>query len=146
MKKFLFILILINSIHTYCQEIKISGYKNLNGICNPENVEARFSIFTYTSQTKFKIKKIENELNSRLKLLTTYLNLSEDRMINIVLNCKGDVLKSEIDAKKIDHNIKNEIENTFKMLTIWKKRKYNGGTDSSILISFKIENGMISLK
>jgi hypothetical protein len=146
MKKFLFILILINSIDTYCQEIKISGYKNLNGICNPEDVEARFSLFTYTSRTKFKIKKIENELNSGLKLLTTYLNLSEDRMINIVLNCKGDVLKSEIDAIKIDHNIKNEIENTFKMLTIWKKRKYNGVTDSSILISFKIENGMISLK
>ena len=146
MKRVLCILILIYSIDSYCQELKISGYENLNGICNPENVEARFSIFTYTYRTNFRIRKIENELNSKLNSLKKYSSLSEDRMINIVLNCKGDVLKSEIDAKIIESNIKNEIENAFRMLSIWKKRKYNGSIDSSILISFKVENGIISLK
>jgi hypothetical protein len=67
-------------------------------------------------------------------------------MINLVINCKGEVLKSKIDTKKIQSNIKSEIESAFKMLRIWKKRKYNGETDSSILITFKIENGVISLK
>jgi tRNA 2-selenouridine synthase SelU len=146
MKRFLCFLILINSVNTYCQEIKISGYEKLDGICNPGNVAARFSIFTYTSSSNKRIKKIEKELNSKIKSLKTYSSLSEERMINLVINCKGAVLKSEIDTKKIQPDVKSEIENAFKMLRIWTKRKYNGETDSSILITFKIENGVIRLK
>ncbi len=146
MKRFLCFLILINSINAYCQEIKISGYEQLGGICNPENITARFSIFTYTSSSNKRIKKIEKELNSKIKSLKTYISLSEERIINLIINCKGEVLKSEIDTKKIQPDIKSEIEDAFKMLRIWKKIKYNGETDSSILITFKIENGVICLK
>ena len=146
MKRLLCILILINSVNTYCQEIKISGYEKLSGICNPENITARFSIFTYIPSSNKRIKKIEKELNSKIKSLKTYSSLSEERMINLVLNCKGEVLKSKIDAKKIQSDIKSEIENAFKTLRIWKEKKYNGEIDCSILITFKIENGVIRLK
>jgi hypothetical protein len=68
-------------------------------------------------------------------------------MVNIIINCKGEVVQCEIDNKTKYPELDNQIVAVFSSLGKWKPGKINGDrVDVSKLWSFVIENGKISIK
>jgi hypothetical protein len=68
-------------------------------------------------------------------------------MVNIIINCEGEVVKCEIDNKTKYPEPDNQIVAVFNSPGKWKPGKLNGkNVDSSRLWSFDIVNGKITVQ
>jgi hypothetical protein len=65
-------------------------------------------------------------------------------MIGLIINCKGEVVKCEMDNKTKNVELDKQIVAIFNSLGEWKPGTLNRGkVDSSRLFSFKIKKGVI---
>lgn len=125
---------------------KMEVKEPIDGICDPKEVYALFPSFEGQVEAICPVSKedILKRLNSEIEFLITNPKYKDKGMIGLVINCKGDVVRCEMDNKTKSIDLDKQIELVFNSLGVWKSGKLNGkNVDSSLLFSFKIKKGVI---
>ena len=136
-----------NSFGQFIAKLKVPE-KN-DKICDIENVIAIFPGFEGQEEAIKPISKsdIQKKLNVELTFLNENHKYRDKGMINLIVNCKGEVVRCKMDLKTKNTELDEQIENVFNSLGEWKPAKLNGNEiDSSLLFSFKIKKGKITLE
>jgi hypothetical protein len=128
------------------REIKDSD--SINNLCNKNDVFAMFPMFKGQEEAVCPVSR--EEINKRLNeipWLKENEKAEDEGMVNIIINCKGEVVHCAIDNKTKSPELDAQIVAVFKGLgDTWKPAKLNKKeVDSSTLWSFKIKKGKISL-
>lgn len=121
----------------------------IQGVCDNENVIAILP-FPGNAQETAKAPKtkeeIMQELNSRVKFLNDKPNYEDKGMVNLIINCKGELVRCQIDNKTKSAELDSQIVAVFAELKRWTPGKINGTpVDVSELYSFTITNGKIQV-
>lgn len=119
------------------------------GVCNNSKVIAILS-FPGNGQVKAQApltdQEIEEQLNSIVSFIKDKPDYNDKGMVNLIINCKGEMVRCEIDNKTKYPELDEQIVTVFAQLKVWKPGTINGEpVDTSVLYSFNIENGKISL-
>lgn len=119
----------------------------IEGICNEKNVYVFLGQEGQTEATPSVSKKdIQDRLNKEVTFLKDSLNYNDKGMVNIIVNCKGEMVQCEIDNKTRHPELDQQIVNTFKGLGNWTAAELRGRrVDNATLWSFNIVNGKILL-
>jgi hypothetical protein len=120
----------------------------IKGICDDKNVYVIFPSFKGQEEAKCPVseKEITKRLNSEVPFLKDSTSYNDKGMVNIIINCKGEVVQCEIDNKTRYSELDKQIVAVFNSLGKWKPGKVNGDkVDVSRLWSFEIKNGEISI-
>lgn len=89
---------------------------------------------------------IQKRLNEEVLFLKENTKHNDKGMVNILINCKGEVVRCEIDNKTKSPELDKQIVAVFNSLKSWKAGKLNNKeVDSSTLWSFEIKKGKITL-
>jgi hypothetical protein len=118
------------------------------GLCNMNEVYALFPSFKGQEQAVSPLTKeqITEKLNNEVQFLKDNPTYSDKGMIGLVINCKGEVVKCEMDNKTKTPELDKQIEAVFNTLGAWQAGKLNKKeVDTSRLFSFSINNGLIKL-
>ncbi|MDB5200667.1 MAG: hypothetical protein JWQ27_76 [Ferruginibacter sp.] len=121
----------------------------VEGICDQKNVYALFEMFADQKQAVCAITapEIEKMLNDSVLFLKDNRGYTDKGMVSLIINCKGELVKCEIDNKTKTPLLDEQIVHVLKTLTSWKAGKLKGkSVDSLRLWSFDIADGKISLK
>jgi hypothetical protein len=71
---------------------------------------------------------------------------SDKGMVNLIVNCKGEMVQCEIDNKTQSPELDQQIVAVFSTMVDWEAGTVNGKPfDTAVLVSFKIVDGVISL-
>ncbi len=90
--------------------------------------------------------EIAQELNAKVSFLRGKTDYNDKGMVNLIINCKGKMVQCEIDNKTQSPELDKQIVAVFAALKDWKPAiAYGEAVDASVLYSFKINNGIISL-
>jgi hypothetical protein len=120
--------------------------EHIDGLCDEKNVYAFLPMLKGQSEAVCPVSNatIRNRLENEVVFLKDSANYEGKGMVNIIINCKGDVVKCETDNKTKSPILDQQIVAVFNSLGKWKPGKLNGEkVDSSKLWSFKIEKGKI---
>ena len=120
----------------------------LPGACDSTNVYALFPGFTGQMEAKCALTKqeIEDKLNKEVKFLSLNPKFKGKLMVNIIVNCKGNMIKCEIDNKSGDNDLDSEVVAVFRTLTFVSPGTLNGqAVDTSLLYSMEVKKGVIHL-
>ena len=126
---------------------KMEVKEDIPGICDKNEVYALFTSFDGQDEAICPISKDEilKRLNSEIQFLKDNPKYKDKGMIGLIINCRGEVIKSKMDNKTKNTELDKQIEAVFNSLGEWKAGKLNGkNIDSSRLFSFKIKKGVIS--
>lgn len=143
-------LILLFSINLKAQFIaKLEVKEPIEGVCDQNEVYSLFPSFDGQVEAVCPIS--EDEILDRLNKEVTFLKenpkFKGKGMIGLIINCKGEVVKCEMDNKTSSKELDKQIEDVFNSLGKWKAGTLNGKkVDSSMLFSFKIKKGKIKFK
>lgn len=145
------ILILLTSIFGFSASAqfvaKMEVKEEIPGICDKNEVYSLFGSFDGQDVAICPVSKDEilGRLNSEVQFLKDNPKYKDKGMIGLIINCKGKVVKCEMDNKTKSVKLDKQIEAVFNLLGDWKPGKLNGKeVDSSKLFSFKIKKGRIS--
>lgn len=121
----------------------------IKGVCDNANIIAILP-FPNNGQIKAQAPKtkeeIMQELNSKVSFLKDKPNYEDKGMVNLIINCKGDLVKCNIDNKTKSSELDNQIVLVFTELKTWIPGKiHNNSVDTSVLYSFIIKNGKVFL-
>ena len=121
----------------------------IEGVCDNANVISILPI-PGNGQVKAKSPKtdseITEELNARVSFLKENPNYEGKGMVNLIINCKGEMVRCQIDNKTQNPELDAQIVEVFATLKNWSPGKINEkAVDTSVLISFTISKGRISL-
>jgi len=121
----------------------------IEGVCDNANVIAILP-FPGNGQVKAKAPKTKEELalelNSNLKFLTDKPNYEDKGMVNFIVNCKGEMVRCEIDNKTKSLELDSQIVAICSKMKKWTAGTVNNkSVDTSVLYSFTISNGKITL-
>lgn len=149
-KVFVFLLACISFFSATAQFVaKMEVKEPIKGLCNPQDV---YVVFPMNKNQKEAVCPVSNkEIMSRLDTAVTYLKDSvgyEDKgMLNLIINCKGEVVKCEMDNKTKNPTLDAQIVAVFNSLGKWKPAKMNGDAiNTSRLWSFTITKGKIIIE
>jgi len=121
----------------------------IKGVCDNANVIAILPIpgnGQVQAQAPKSKEEITQELNSKVSFLKDKPNYEDKGMVNLIINCKGELVRCEIDNKTKSSELDNQIVAVFAELKIWTAGKINNkSVDTSVLYSFTIKNGKIIL-
>ncbi|HBS86723.1 MAG: hypothetical protein A2W91_11895 [Bacteroidetes bacterium GWF2_38_335] len=126
---------------------KMEVKEEIPGICDKNEVYVLFPMFDGQKEAVCPVTNevILKRLNSEVQFLKDNPKYKDKGMIGLVINCKGEVVKCEMDNKTQSSELDKQIETVFNSLGEWKPAKLNGKeVDSSLLFSFKIKKGVIS--
>jgi hypothetical protein len=115
----------------------------IDGVCKQDKIYAML-IFDGQKEAICPLTKDEilERLNSEVSFLKDNLKHRDKGMINIIINCNGEVVKCKIDNNTKSKLLDQQIEKVFNSLGEWKAGKLNGKeVDSVMLFSFKIKKG-----
>ena len=118
--------------------------ESVKGVCNEKNVIVAFPGFSDQEEavSPASEKEIVEKLNSGVTFLHDKPDFEDKGMINLIINCKGELVQSKMDLKTKDPALDAQIEAVFKSLIEWKPAKLKGKkVDSARLYSFKIVKG-----
>lgn len=147
------------AIISSCSTTKNTGVSNMvatmqvtepiPGVCNNSRVIAILP-FPGNGQIKAQApltnQEIEEQLNSNVNFFHDKSDYNDKGMVNLIVNCKGQMVRCKIDNKTKSPTLDEQIVAVFSILEKWKPGTINGeSVDTSVLYSFKIENGIISL-
>ena len=123
--------------------------KPIEGVCDNSRVIAILP-FPGNKQVKAKAPKTNDELmielNSKVSFLKDNPNFEGKGMVNLIINCKGELVRCEIDNKTKSTKLDNQIVAVFAEMKKWTAGSINNeSVDTSVLYSFTIKNGKISL-
>lgn len=91
-------------------------------------------------------EKLTEMLNAEVKFLKENPEYNDEGMVGLIVNCKGEMVRCKIDNKTQSPELDQQIVDVFSKMLEWQPGSVNGkAVDTSVLYSFKIENGMISL-
>ena len=87
---------------------------------------------------------------TQAKLQVEYLkdktNYDDKGMVSLIVNCKGEMVKCSMSNKTKSPELDQQIVDVFSIMVNWKAGTVNGrSVDTSVLYSFEIKNGVISL-
>lgn len=121
----------------------------IKGVCDNANVIAILPIpgngqvKAQTSKTK---EEIIQELNTKVNFLKDKPDYEDKGMVSLIVNCKGELVKCEIDNKTKSTELDSQIVAVFAELKTWTAGTIgNHSVDTVVLYSFTIKKGKISL-
>jgi hypothetical protein len=126
---------------------KMEVKEPIPGLCNDQEVYALFPSLKGQVEAVCPVTKdqILERLNNEVQYLKDNPKYDDKGMIGLVINCKGEVVKCEMDNKTRTPELDRQIEEVFNSLGKWTSGKLNGKeVDTSRLFSFKIKNGKIT--
>lgn len=128
---------------------KMEVKEPIKGVCDNANV---FAILPLPGNGQVKAKapktkeEITQELNSKISFLKDKPDYEDKGMVNLIINCKGELVRCEIDNKTKSPELDSQIVAVFAELKTWTAGKINNNSvDTSVLYSFTIKNGKINL-
>jgi hypothetical protein len=150
MKSVIALLLFTMSLHiTTAQMVaKVEIKEPIPGLCNYKEVYSLFPMFGDQKQAVCPVTndEIQRRLDSALVFLKDHPTFKDKGMVSILINCKGEVIKCEMDNKTKDTTLDEQIVAVFKILGQWKAGLLNGkAVDSMRLYSFDIKNGKLKL-
>lgn len=120
----------------------------LTGVCDRNNIYTLLSLFKDQQEAVCTVsdKNIEKRLNDEVAYLKEHPEVDDKGIVNIVINCKGEVIQCKTDNKTKSEELDKQILAVFTSLTDWKPAKLNGKkVDSLRLFGFDIEKGKITI-
>jgi len=142
-----------------CAASKKSSTKNLiarmevkvpiKGVCDNNNVVVVLP-FPGNRQVRAKAPKtnaeLTQELNDKVSFLKDKPDYEDKGTVNIIINCKGELVRCEIDKKTKSPELDSQILAVFAEMKKWTAGKIgNESFDTMDFYSFTIKNGKISL-
>lgn len=121
----------------------------IEGVCDNANVIMIMS-FLNKAQVKAKAPKTDAELVLQLNSQVTFLKDKPDYedkgIINLIVNCKGELVRCQIDNKTKSQELDSQIVAVFAEMKKWTAGKVNNvSVDTVVLVSFSIKNGKITI-
>lgn len=90
--------------------------------------------------------EIEAKLNEEVAFLKQNTGYKDKGMVGLIINCKGEMVRCQIDNKTKSPELDDQIVAVFATLQNWKAGSINGqAVDTSVLYSFEIKDGKITL-
>lgn len=119
------------------------------GVCDNSKVIAILP-FSGNGQIKAQAPLTEEEITEKLNAEVDFLKDKPDYndmgMVGLIVNCEGKMVRCQIDNKTQSPELDQQIVNIFSKMLDWKAGTINGHpVDTSVLYSFEIKNGVISL-
>lgn len=150
MKKSIFILLgTIISLSSFSQFVARAEIKeNIPGICDKKNVFTLLEMLEGQKEAVCAVKNadIEKMLADSVVYLKDKAEYNDKGMVSIIINCKGAMVKCEIDNKTKSPELDEQVVKVFSTLTFTKPGKLSGkSVDSMLLWSFEIKNGKITI-
>jgi hypothetical protein len=152
MKKLFCILLLLAMYYIvpaqFVAKVEIKDTDTISTLCNRKEVYALFPMFNGQEEAVCPVskEKIEKRLNEEVAFLKENPKHKDKGMVNIMINCKGEVARCEMDNKTKNTDLDSQIVAVFNSLGEWKAGKLDGKlVDSSRLWSFEIKNGKVIL-
>lgn len=149
MKKILlFALILMSYINLSAQLVaRMEVKEDIPGICNKNEVYAIIPSFKGQEEAVCPVSKevILQRLNAEVTFLKDKPKYKDKGMVNLIINCKGVLIKCAIDNKTQSPELDAQIVAVFNSLGEWKAGKlYGKEMDTTILYSIKIKKGIVT--
>lgn len=121
----------------------------IEGVCDNANVIVIIP-FLSTGQVEAKAPKTDAELSVQLNSQVTFLKDKPDYedkgMVSLIVNCKGELVRCQIDNKTKSPELDSQIIAVFAEMKKWTPGKVNNvSVDTAILYSFTIKNGKITV-
>ncbi len=149
MKKAMFVLIIA------CTGLKISAQfvatmevkEDIPGICNKNGVYALIPSFKGQEEAVCPVpeEEILKRLNAEVTFLKDNPGYNDKGMINLIINCRGELVYCRMDNKTQSPDLDKQIEAVFSTLGEWKAGKLKKkAVDSSQLFSFTIVDGIFT--
>ncbi|MGL5892649.1 MAG: hypothetical protein ACRC3B_22340 [Bacteroidia bacterium] len=123
---------------------KMEVKEDIPGLCDKNEVYALFPSFKGQEEAvcSFTKEEILQKLNTEVTFLKDKPKYKDKGMINLIISCKGELVKCKMDNHTSSTELDKQIEAVFNSLGPWKAGKLNGKeVDSSQLFSFNIKNG-----
>ena len=122
----------------------------IKGLCDDKNVFVILPLEN-NGQVKAKAPKTREELtktlNSEVRFLRGKSDYEDKGMVRLIINCRGKLVKCEIDNKTQNPKLDKEIVAVFAKMQRWKPGRINDkAVDTGELYSFTIKKGKISLE
>ncbi len=119
----------------------------IKGVCDNANVIAILP-FPGNGQVKAKAPKTDEEitlqLNSQVSFLKDKSDYEDKGMVNLIINCKGELVRCTISNKTKSPELDSQIVAVFAEMKKWTAGKINNiNVDTVVLYSFTIKNGKI---
>ena len=146
MKRLITITLVLLACHlSQAQFVAIMEVKEpIEGVCDINKVYTLFPMIDGQDQAICPATKAEilERLNTEVEFLKDKPKYKDKGMIGLIINCKGKVVKCEMDNETQSTELDKQVEAVFNSLGEWKAGKLNGKkVDSSRLFSFKIKKG-----
>lgn len=121
----------------------------IDGVCDNSNVLAILPLDN-NGQVEAQPPKTEEELtkdlNSKVSFLKDKPDYEDEGMVSLIINCKGEMVRCEIDNETKSPELDSQIVAVFSELKKWTAGKlHDKSVDTIVLYSFKIKNGKIDL-
>lgn len=128
---------------------KVEIKQPITGLCNYKEVYSLFPMFGDQKEAVCPINKdeIQRQLDSAVTFLKDHPKYKDKGILSMLINCKGELIKCEMDNKTKDTALDNQVVAVFKVLVQWKPGLLNGKpVDSMRLFSFDIKEGKLKLQ
>lgn len=145
---FLFV-IMIGSTVSAQFVVQMEVKEDIPGLCNKNGVYVLFPGFKGQKPADCPVSKDEiiKRLNTEVEFVKNHPDYNDKGMINVIVNCKGEVVQCKMDNKTQSPDLDKQIETVFNSLGSWKAAELKGKkVDSSNLFSLDIVNGKFSIK
>ncbi|HEY6162233.1 MAG TPA: energy transducer TonB [Bacteroidia bacterium] len=122
---------------------------DLPGVCDIHNVYALFPGFKGQEEAKPPMSKteLEKKLNSEVEWLKANPKFKGKMMMNLIINCSGEMIRCEVDNKSGKDDLDREVLEIFQQLKKWAPGKLDGNdVDTSVLYSLTIKKGVIKVE
>ena len=144
---FLLSIVCLFFVETKAQFVATMEVKEpIEGVCNQRGVYALFPMLDGQDEAVCPISmdEILNRLNTEIAFLKENPKHRDKGMIGLVINCKSELVRCEMDIKTKNELLDKQIVFVFNSLGEWEAGKLNGNyVDSNRLFSFKIKKGKI---
>jgi len=121
----------------------------IEGVCNNDRVIAILPLEgngQLEADPGVSDREIENMLNEQVSFLNNQADYEDKGMVSIIVNCKGEMVRCEIDNETKNEELDKQIVAVFAKLNNWKAGSIRGESiDTVVLYSFTIEGGKITL-
>jgi len=121
----------------------------IKGVCDNSNVLVILPI-SDNGQVKAQAPKSNEEITQELNARVTYLKDKSDYedkgMVNLIVNCKGELVQCKIDTETKSPELDAQIVAVFEEMKKWTPGKvHNRPYDTILFYSFTIKKGKISI-
>ena len=148
-KGFIILVTLFISLSASAQLVQVAANTEpIEGACNKSQIYGLQSAYTGQQEPicPLGVEGIISRLNMEVAFLKQNLGYSDNGMVNLVINCKGEIVSCKMDYKTKNLELDKQIMTVFKTLGQWKAGKLNDmEVDSYKQIGFKIEDSVFSL-